>query len=112
MKYKLTDYQKKSRTTWGHVHTNDHPVVYSCLGLSNEVGEFLGKIKKIFRDKKGEFSKTTVEELKGELGDVLWYFTQICTDLDISLDEVADENLKKILSRKKRNKLHGDGDNR
>ena len=44
------------------------------LGLVNEAGEFAGKIKKIFRDKGGEFSPEDKEALKGELGDVLVVF--------------------------------------
>ena len=50
--------------------------------------------------------------LKGELGDVLWYLTQICTELDLSLDDVAGYNLEKLFSRLERGKIGGDGDNR
>ncbi len=112
METKLGDYQKRSRETWGHIKTHNHPIVYTCLGLSNEVGEFLGKIKKIFRDKEGEIDQASKEELKDELGDVLWYFTQILTDLDLTLEEVAEKNLEKVLSRKERGKIGGSGDNR
>lgn len=108
---KYKDYQKESRKTWMKVETN-HPITYPTLGLSNEVGEVVGKIKKILRDKEGKISTEDKEALKGELGDVLWYFTQICTELGLTLEEVAEYNLDKLFSRKKRNKLHGDGDNR
>jgi len=47
-----------------------------------------------------------------ELGDVLWYLSQLSTELSISLEEVASLNIEKLISRKKRNKLHGSGDNR
>ena len=112
MKTKFGDYQKESRKTWSFIKTNNHPIIYPCLGLANEVGEVLGKIKKVFRDKNGEFDKQTKEELKAELGDVLWYFTQICTDLGLTLEEVAETNLDKLFSRLERNKIQGEGDTR
>lgn len=104
-------YQKESRKTWNEIEMN-HPIVYPTLGLTNEVGELAGKIKKIFRDKQGVINPEDREALKGELGDVLWYFTQICTELNLSLEEVAQANIDKLASRLERNKIQGDGDNR
>ncbi len=108
---KYKDYQRQSRKTWSYVSV-EGPIAYPTLGLLNEAGELAGKIKKIYRDKKGIVSKEDKEALKGELGDILWYFTQICTELDLTLEEVAEGNLDKLLSRLKRNKIQGEGDNR
>jgi NTP pyrophosphatase (non-canonical NTP hydrolase) len=102
-------YQRESRKTWGIVAT-DHPIVYPTLGLTSEAGEVAGKIKKIFRDKGGTISDADRLALKYELGDVLWYLTQICTELNLSLDEVAAANIEKLFSRLERERLHGDGD--
>lgn len=104
-------YQRDSRKTWEAIRT-DHPIAYSTLGLTNEAGEVAGKVKKIFRDKDGIISIADRESLKQELGDVLWYLTQICTDLGLTLAEVAEANLAKLLSRRERNALHGEGDDR
>jgi len=104
-------YQKESRKTWNVIEMN-HPIVYPTMGLTNEVGELAGKIKKIFRDKNGIISEEDRQALKGELGDVMWYFTQICTELNLSLEEVAQANIDKLASRLERNKIQGDGDNR
>jgi len=92
--------------------STEHAVTYPTLGLVNEAGEVAGKIKKILRDKAGKISKEDKEALKGELGDVLWYFTQLCTELGLTLEEVAEHNLNKLFSRQKRGKLQGNGDNR
>lgn len=108
---KYGNYQKESRKTWSLVRA-EGPLIYPTLGLVNEAGEFAGKIKKIFRDKKGEISDEDKEMLKGELGDVLWYFTQICTELGMTIEEVAETNLDKLFSRLKRGKISGDGDKR
>ncbi|MDO8667978.1 MAG: nucleoside triphosphate pyrophosphohydrolase family protein [bacterium] len=90
----------------------DHPIVYPAMGLSNEVGEFLGKLKKIFRDQKGKFTERDKESLRDELGDVLWYFTQVCTELGLTLEEVGKSNLDKLFSRLERDKINGSGDKR
>jgi len=104
-------YQTKSRKT-ARYPAIGHGVVYPTLGLTNEAGEVAGKVKKIFRDKGGVISAADREALKGELGDVLWYLSQVCTELEISLDEVAEHNIEKLYSRLDRGKIGGDGDNR
>lgn len=108
---KYRDYQKESRKTWMRVKT-EHPITYPTLGLVNEAGEFAGKVKKIFRDKGGKISHEDREALRDELGDVLWYFTQLCTELKLTLEEVAETNLDKLFSRLKRGKIRGNGDTR
>jgi NTP pyrophosphatase (non-canonical NTP hydrolase) len=107
----FSDYQKCSRVT-AKYPVIGHPVIYPTLGLTNEAGEVAGKIKKVFRDKGGEISVETREALKSELGDVLWYIAQVCTELEIPLEEVAEANLAKLLDRQQRDKIRGDGDNR
>ena len=41
---------------------------------------------------------------------MLWYLTQICTELDLTLEEVAATNLEKLASRQARGTLYGEGD--
>ena len=107
----FTDYQTKSRAT-AKYPVIGHGVIYPTLGLVNEAGEVAGKIKKIFRDKDGVIGEAEKEALKAELGDVLWYIAQVCSELNLSLDEVAEANIAKLLDRKARGKIQGDGDNR
>ena len=107
----FNDYQTKSRLTAKYPAIG-HGVIYPTLGLVNEAGEVAGKIKKVFRDKDGEISSETREALKAELGDVLWYISQVATELDLSLDEIAEANIAKLLDRLERGKIKGDGDNR
>lgn len=105
------EYQRLSRRTWNPVNT-DHPIVYPTLGLVNEAGELAGKVKKIFRDKGGIISETDRTALKYELGDVLWYLTQVATELNLTLDEIAQANVEKLASRLERNQIRGEGDYR
>ncbi|MFN2134700.1 MAG: nucleoside triphosphate pyrophosphohydrolase family protein [Candidatus Promineifilaceae bacterium] len=104
-------YQSESRKTWSYIPMN-HAIVYPTMGLVNEAGEVAGKVKKIFRDRGGEITDADRESLKQELGDVLWYLAQIATDLDLSLQEIAEANLVKLFSRLERGQIQGDGDNR
>lgn len=104
-------YQRESRKTWSIIPM-DHSIVYPTMGMVNEAGEVAGKVKKIFRDRAGEISEADRQALKKELGDVLWYLAQICTELDLSLQEVAEANLVKLFSRLERGQIRGDGDER
>jgi NTP pyrophosphatase (non-canonical NTP hydrolase) len=107
----FTDYQSKARAT-AKYPVIGHPVIYPTLGLANEAGEVAGKIKKIFRDKDGIIAEPDKEALKAELGDVLWYIAQVATELGLSLDDIAEYNITKLLDRLERGKIKGDGDNR
>lgn len=89
-----------------------HKVIYPLMGLSGEVGEVSEKIKKVFRDKGGNFDEDTVHHIKKELGDVLWYLSEVSRALEINLDDVAQTNINKLSSRKERDQIHGDGDER
>lgn len=86
--------------------------VDKVLGLSGESGEVADKVKKIIRDKDGEFSDQDLLELKKELGDVFWYLATIARYLDISLEEIATLNIEKLENRLARGKISGSGDER
>src|SRR5687767_12356951 len=100
----FNDYQIRSRNS-ARYPIIGHPVIYPKLGLVNEAGEVAGKIKKVFRDKDGEISAETRDALKAELGDVLWYLAQVATELELSLDEIAEANIAKLKDRLERGKI-------
>lgn len=105
------EYQEKSRKTALYPNIGNN-FVYPTLGLAGEAGEVAEKIKKVIRDKEGIIDDATREEIKKELGDAIWYLSQIASELNLSFDEVAEFNIEKLASRMKRGKLHGSGDNR
>ena len=107
----LNDYQRQSRNTAIYPEVGSN-VIYPTLGLVGEAGEVADKVKKILRDKKGVFDKDSKDEIKFELGDVLWYVSQLSSELGYELEEVAHANLQKLKSRKSRGKIQGNGDNR
>lgn len=87
-------------------------IIYPALGLANEAGEVLGKIKKVLRDKEGVFTEETNLEIGKEIGDVLWYIAALAKDLDLDLDIIAENNINKLRDRQARNVIQGSGDNR
>lgn len=109
---KFIEYQEKAHGTSLATKIGESTFLYPVLGLVNEAGEVAGKIKKLYRDGGGIVTPEFKEMLRGELGDVLWYLSEVCTQLDITLDQVAIENIAKLESRKARNVIQGSGDNR
>lgn len=87
-------------------------LTYPILGLLGEAGELANSAKRIQRDDKGELTGARRHELIGELGDVLWYLSQVATELDVPLDDVATRVLDKLSDRAARGVIHGKGDNR
>lgn len=83
---------------------------YPVLGLVGEAGEIANKVKKISRDDLDPDSLK--QDIKAELGDVLWYLAAVATEFDIDLDEVGRSNLVKLADRKARDVIGGSGDNR
>ena len=85
---------------------------YGVMGLGNEGGECLGKMKKLIRDHGGIMSDEFRNQMIHEIGDTLWYVADVCTCLGVSMGEVAQANLDKLRDRKERGVLQGDGDQR
>ncbi len=108
----FNEYQNESKKTAKYPKIDGKGYLYPVLGLAGEAGEVAEKIKKVFRDKNGKISDETRIEIIKELGDVLWYLSQISLELEVPFDKVAEENLKKLASRFERNKISGNGDNR
>ncbi len=108
----LNEYQKNALET--AVYPEQYKIIYPALGLSEEAGEVAGKVKKWLRgdDGLGLISEERKEALKLEMGDVLWYLAALSKDLGFSLGDVADSNIQKLKSRKERDALKGNGDNR
>ncbi len=105
------EYQKKSKKTALYPDKGNN-YIYPVLGLNGEAGEVAEKFKKIIRDKEGKISEKDREEITKELGDVLWYIAQIASELNLSLDEIAKNNIIKLQDRMERGVLGGSGDNR
>lgn len=111
----FVDYEIATRYTakYPEVGTGSfNAVAYCALGLGNEAGEVLGKVKKAWRDADGRFDQERIAQISAELGDVLWYLARLADELGLNFDEVAKDNLAKLADRSARGVIGGDGDNR
>ncbi|HCP08720.1 MAG TPA: hypothetical protein DIT25_02910 [Candidatus Moranbacteria bacterium] len=105
------EYQTKSRRTALYPNIGEN-FIYPTLGLTGEAGEVAEKIKKVIRDNEGKLNDEIRMTIEKELGDVLWYISQLASELGLSLDDVAEKNIEKLASRLEKGTLHGNGDNR
>ena len=70
----------------------------ASVGMCAEAGEFTEIVKKIVFQGK-PVNNDNLFHLKRELGDIMWYVMQACMGLGVSLDEVVEMNVEKLLSR-------------
>ncbi|MBY0293932.1 nucleoside triphosphate pyrophosphohydrolase family protein [Patescibacteria group bacterium] len=83
------------------------------LGLGGEAGEVVDKIKKLLYYDESSLTEESRKALLTELGDALWYITQLAAEFDSSLEEIAQMNIKKLEDRASRGVVtKGEGDNR
>jgi NTP pyrophosphatase (non-canonical NTP hydrolase) len=88
-------------------HTFLRDLFISSTGLGGETGEVLEKLKKWIRD--GNYDRN---DIKKELGDLLYYLTKTALTCDLTLDEVMSANVEKLEGRKARGTEQGSGDHR
>jgi NTP pyrophosphatase (non-canonical NTP hydrolase) len=68
--------------------------------------------KRAIRDDGGLITDERRAAMSRELGDVLWYVSQVASELGLELEDIAQENLDKLLSRQRRGVLSGRGEHR
>lgn len=67
------------------------------LGLAGEVGSLAAEYKKRERDSAGY--RAFSEEVREDLGDLIWYAAALARRCDLDLDEVLSDNLRKTQER-------------
>jgi NTP pyrophosphatase (non-canonical NTP hydrolase) len=85
---------------------------YLVPALAGEVGELSSIYAKAVRDNVGDLEDDDLENIKKELGDVLFMVTALADLYGVSIRSIAEQNVAKLLSRKERGTLSGNGDNR
>ncbi|KRM89794.1 nucleoside triphosphate pyrophosphohydrolase family protein [Liquorilactobacillus vini] len=88
----FNEYQRAANRT---LYGNEQVLTNCALGLAGESGQLIDLIKNYtFRGK--ELDR---QEMIHEMGDVLWYLSQIAQWADISFDEVAKTNIAALNKR-------------
>lgn len=106
------EYQKQALTTAVHHANPEMDKTIFAMGVAGEAGEVIEKWKKIVAYREGKITDEDLQELSKELGDVIWYIAVFAHELGLSFDAIAQQNADKLASRKARNVIKGQGDNR
>lgn len=85
------------RTGGQRNNETDPGLVVPMLGLAGETGQLLSEYKKHVRD--GDAHKLFKERVSEELGDLLWYVSNVATKFGLDLNKIAADNLEKVSSR-------------
>jgi len=101
MKVTFEEYQRQASETAKYPKRLQN-LEYPTLGLAGEAGEVANVVKKIQRDFGGNLTDEIRARLKDELGDVLWYISACADELGLTLEEVAEFNVKKLAERHKK----------
>ena len=75
----------------------DVSLIVPMLGLAGETGQLLSEYKKHLRD--GEAHRLFKERVSEELGDLLWYISNVASKFDLELSDIAAANLSKLENR-------------
>jgi NTP pyrophosphatase (non-canonical NTP hydrolase) len=73
-------------------------IPYCIIALNEEAGEAAGWFKKMVL-RGNPTGKLSTDDLKGELGDVLFYLTRLASHYGWSLDDVMEFNRRKLDKR-------------
>lgn len=93
----LARYQQAALKTLQPTTDGADPVLVPLLGLAGETGSLATAYKKRLRD--GAVVGTSKQQLREELGDVLWYTATLAHLLDLNLEDIAAASLEKTKDR-------------
>ncbi|GAJ25240.1 hypothetical protein JCM15457_95 [Liquorilactobacillus sucicola DSM 21376 = JCM 15457] len=88
----FNEYQEAAKRT---LYGNEQVLTNCALGLAGESGQVIDLIKN-YTFKGKDLDRA---EMVHELGDVLWYLSQIAAWADISFDEIAENNIQTLNKR-------------
>jgi NTP pyrophosphatase (non-canonical NTP hydrolase) len=96
----LNEYQQKANRTDQRPLDEDEDqmaLVFPLMGIASEVGSLVTQYKKHVRD--GDAHLLFSQRIKEELGDVLWYVSNLAAKLDLELEGIAALNLERVAER-------------
>jgi NTP pyrophosphatase (non-canonical NTP hydrolase) len=93
----LDAYQQLANQTDQRPGRDEQALVFPLLGLASEVGSLVNQYKKRVRD--GDAHELFNNNAAAEIGDILWYLANLSEKLGHSLQDVADQNLRRINER-------------
>ncbi len=89
------EYQKLAMTTLNPELSKKEILINGVMGLCGESGEAIDIVKKHLH----QGHELDRQKLIKELGDIAWYLAETAYALDVSLDEVLEQNIAKLKAR-------------
>ena len=84
--------------------------IHLLSGLAEETGEVMGKFKRLQR---GDYTVGRfTDEVKSELGDVLWHISELANHYGFTLEDLMRDNMQKLSDRVDADTIKGEGDRR
>lgn len=90
----LDDYQQQALKSIAITQKGSAALAHRTLGLSGEAGIIANQLKKVIRDKDGVPTQEDLEVVKKRLGDVLYYTAALADYFDLSLSDIAQQNIE------------------
>ncbi len=90
----INEYQKLAERTINRDLSPETQAIHALHGMVGEIGEIHSIYQKTFQGH--EFNE---EELRKELGDLMWFIAEYCTAMGWDMEDVAEQNISKLKKR-------------
>lgn len=90
----MNDFQKQALKSVAIAQKGAPALAHRTLGLAGEAGIIANQLKKVIRDKDSLPDSADVEEIRKRLGDVLYYTAVLADYFDLTLSEIAEQNIQ------------------
>ena len=90
----MNHYQELAGRTINPKLNDNEMTMHALHGLAGEVGEVHSLFQKVYQG-----HELDTEHLKKEIGDVLWFVTELCTACGFKLNDIAEMNIDKLKNR-------------
>lgn len=94
----LNDYQQLAARTAKAMPTLELDLTHAALGMTTETGEFADVVKRALIYER-PLEEGHLQNMKEELGDLMWYVALAATKLNIPLSEICADNIAKLARR-------------
>ena len=90
----MTDYQEQAARTMNKRLDVEQTVLHALHGMSAEVGEIHSIYQKSYQG-----HEVDDDDLKAELGDLLWFCAEYCTAQGWDMEQICVKNIEKLRKR-------------
>lgn len=90
----IDDFQQQALKSVAITQKDTAALAHRTLGLTGGAGILANQLKKVIRDKNSIPDQEDIETVKKRLGDVLYYTATLADYFDLSLSEIAQQNIE------------------